>query len=75
MPDRSIAMGHCKAGFYQLAIDLIKEAQLHGVGGVAPDRKVGSTICHGGAKGAGICRKHVGILPWMGAKGGVFECD
>jgi hypothetical protein len=67
MPDGSIAMGHCKAGFYQLAIDLIKEAQLHGIGGVAPDRKVGSTISNGGAKGSGICRKHGGYLALFGS--------
>ena len=62
MPDRSIAVGHSKAGFNQLAIDLIKEAELNSIGGVAPDCKVGSAICDGGAKGARICRKHGGYL-------------
>jgi hypothetical protein len=51
-------MRQSKAGFHQLAIDLIKEAELNSIGGVAPDRKVGSAICDGGAKGSRICRQH-----------------
>jgi hypothetical protein len=56
-------MGHRKARFHHVAIYFIKEAQLNGICGVAPDRKVGSTFGDGSAKGAGICRKHGGILP------------
>jgi hypothetical protein len=51
-------VGHRKAGFHHVAIYFIKEAQLNGICGVAPDRKVGSTFGDGSAKGAGICRKH-----------------
>jgi hypothetical protein len=55
-------MGHCKACFYQLSVDLVKQAQLDGIGGVAPDRKVGSAIGDGCTKGSRICRKHGGYL-------------
>jgi hypothetical protein len=56
-------MRHRKAGFNHLAVDLIKEAQLHSIGGVAPDGEVGSTVGDGRAKGSGIGWKHAVILP------------
>jgi hypothetical protein len=62
VPNWSIAVRHGVAGFYELSIDLIKEAELNGIGGVAPDRKVGATIGDGCTKGSWICRKHGGYL-------------
>jgi hypothetical protein len=55
-------MRHGVAGFYKLAVDLIEKAQLNGISGIAPDRKVGSTIRDGCTKGSRICRKHGGYL-------------
>jgi hypothetical protein len=46
MPDRSIAVGQGKTCFNPFAIDLIEETQLDRIGGVAPDREVGSTLCN-----------------------------
>jgi hypothetical protein len=68
VPNRSIAVRHGVAGFYKLSIDLIKEAKLNGIGGVAPDRKVGAAICDSCAKGSWICRKHGGYLAVDGGK-------
>ena len=62
VPDRTIAVRHGIAGFYKLSIDLIEKAKLNGISGVAPDRKVGSAIGDGCAKGSRICRKHGGYL-------------
>jgi hypothetical protein len=47
-----------KAGLDQLSIDLVKEAELNGIGCIAPDGKVGSTLCDDGAQCAGISGKH-----------------
>jgi hypothetical protein len=62
MPDRPIAVRHGVAGFHELAVDLIEKAELNGISGVAPDRKVGAAICDSCAKGSWICRKHGGYL-------------
>jgi hypothetical protein len=51
-------MSECKAGFDQLSIDLVKEAEFNGIGCIAPDGKVGSTLCDGRAQGPGISGKH-----------------
>jgi hypothetical protein len=61
-------MGHGIAGFHELSVDLVKQAELNGIGGIAPDRKVGSTIGDGCAKGSWICRKHGGYLAVDGEK-------
>ena len=45
MPDGSVAVRQGKTCFNPFAIDLVEETQLDRVSGVAPDRKVGSTIC------------------------------
>jgi hypothetical protein len=55
-------MSERKARLDQRSIDLIKEAEFDRIGCIAPDSKVGSTICDCGAQGAGICRKHEGYL-------------
>ena len=62
VPDRTVAVRHGVAGFYKLSIDLVKQAQLYGISGVAPDRKVCSAISDRCAKGSRICRKHGGYL-------------
>lgn len=62
MPDWTVAVRHGVTGFYKLPIDLIEKAKLYGICGVAPDRKVGSAIGDGCAKGSRICRKHGGYL-------------
>ena len=62
MPDRTVAVRQGKASLDQLPIDLIKEAELDRIGGIAPDGKVGPTLCDGGPQGARICRKHVAYL-------------
>jgi hypothetical protein len=62
MPNRSIAVRHGISSFDELAVDLIEKAQLNGIRGIAPDRKVGSTIGDGCTKGSRICRKHGGYL-------------
>ena len=70
MPDRTVAMGERKASLYQLPIDLIEEAELDRIGGVAPDGKVAATFCEGGAESPGVGGMHRGSLPWrIGEKG------
>jgi hypothetical protein len=51
-------MSERKASFDQLPIDLVKEAEFDGIGCIAPDGKVGSTLCDGRAQCAGISGKH-----------------
>ena len=58
MPDRAIAVGECKAAFHQLPIDLIEEAELHGIGGVGPDSEVAAALGESCPKGSGIGRMH-----------------
>jgi len=63
MPDGAIAVRKGEAGFYQLAVDLIKEAELDSRCGIGPDSEVAATVSEGGAKGSRVCRKHGVILP------------
>ncbi|MFM1974584.1 MAG: hypothetical protein RL524_571, partial [Actinomycetota bacterium] len=41
------------------AVDLIKEAELDRIGGVAPDSKVAATLSQGGSEGARVGGMHV----------------
>lgn len=63
MLDGAIAMRKGEAGFHQLAIDLVKEAELNSRCPIGPDSEVAATVCKGGAKGSRVCRKHGVILP------------
>lgn len=63
MPDGAIAMLEGKASFHQLPIDLIKEAELHGICGIAPDSEIAPSLSQGGAKGSRIGRMHEASLP------------
>ena len=58
MPDGTVAMRECKAGFHQFAVDLIKEAELHRIGGDAPDCEVTSAFGKSGSQCAGIGGMH-----------------
>ena len=63
MPDGAVAVLEGKASFHQLPIDLIKEAEFHGIGGIAPDSEVAPSLSQGGAKSPGIGRMHEASLP------------
>jgi hypothetical protein len=63
MPDGAIAVRKGKASFHQLAVDLIKEAELDSRCGIAPDSEVAATVSEGGAEGSRVCWKHWPILP------------
>jgi hypothetical protein len=76
MPNRSIAVRHGISSFDELAVNLIEKAKLNGIGGVAPDRKVGPAIRDSCTKGSWICRKHGGYLAVdRGKRWGFCECD
>ena len=63
MPNGAVAVLERKAGLHQLAVDLIKEAEFHGIGSVAPDSEVAPSLSQGGAKGSRIGRMHEASLP------------
>ena len=60
MPDGAVAVRERETGFYQFAVDLIKEAELHRIGGIAPDREVASSFGKSGSQCAGIGGMHGG---------------
>jgi hypothetical protein len=62
MPDRPVAMGEGKSRFDKLSIDLVKETEFNGIGGITPDREVGPAFCDASPERAGICRQHEGYL-------------
>jgi hypothetical protein len=63
MPDGAIAVRKGESSFDQLAIDLIKEAELNGICGIGPDGEVAATFCESGSKCPGIGWMHRGSLP------------
>ena len=49
MPNGAVAVFEGKASFHQLPIDLIKEAEFDGIGGIAPDSEVAPSLSQDGA--------------------------
>jgi hypothetical protein len=58
--DWTIAVGERIASLNELAIDLIKEADLNGIGRLRPDREIGSLFGWNGAEIAWVGLKHAG---------------
>ena len=59
MEDRSISMREGEAGLDQLAIDLIKEAELDRIGRRRPDSEVASLLGQASTEVSLICWLHV----------------
>ena len=58
MPNRTVAMRKGEARLHKFAVDLVEEAELDRIGGVAPDRKVAAAIGQSGPKSAGVGGMH-----------------
>ena len=47
MPDWAVTVGEREASFYESAVDLIEEAELHSICGIGPDGKVAAPLSEG----------------------------